>query len=429
MSELNINQALTLKRIGLKQEQSLRILHQDFIDLSCYLQETETENPFLDVERKKDIAHFEFVKYRSPRSSSYDMSSETVHRETLHEHLRRQLGITRLNKKTARIAERLIATIDSSGYFLTPICEVAEDLDEGEAVVISVLENVVQHFEPTGVGARDISECMLLQLSTQERTDKLLTDIIRHDLVLVAQNKLGAIAKRRGAAMDTVKRCCDRLRRLNPKPGGSFGSDTVEHVFPDIVIELRDGQLAARLSEEEMFSVSYNQAYARRMIEDGDAQAREFAEKKARQAAWLCDCIRRRRETLKRIADHLIAYQSLFFEQGHGQLFPMTMKQMAEAIGVHESTICRAAAGKYVQCRWGVFALKSFFSSNVGGVSAEFLKSRIRKIVAEEPKSKPLSDQRICDLLRAEQLRLARRTVAKYREQCRIPSASCRKQV
>jgi len=430
MSELHIHQALTLKRIGPRQEQSLRILHQDFIDFSSYLQEIEMENPFFDVERKKDIADFELVKYHPSRSSGYqDIVPEAASGETLHEHLRQQLGTIRLSKRNKRIAEHLIGMIDSSGYFLTRTEDAAAELGEDEDAVLSVLKKVIQRFEPVGVGARDISECMLLQLSPQERADKLLADIIRYDLVLVAQNKLGAIARKRGAGLDAVKRCCDRLRSLNPKPGGSFGSENIEYVFPDIVVETRDGRLIANLSEEKFYSVSYNRAYAQRMMVEGDEEARAFAAQKARQAAWVCDCIRRRHETLRKIAGHLIAFQPSFFERGRGHLSPMTMKGMAAAIGVHESTVCRATAGKYLQCRWGVFPLKSLFSPNVGGLSADALKSRIQELIAGEPAAKPLSDQRICDLLRAEKKIVARRTVAKYREQCHIPAASRRKKV
>jgi RNA polymerase sigma-54 factor len=429
MTGLHVEQTLAVKKIGQKQEQSLRILHQDFLDLTSYLQEIEAENPFFDTERKKDVTDFKFVQYHSSRTSGFDISSAPALAETLHEHLMQQLGMMRLDPKTLRIAERLVTLIDSSGYLLIRTSEVADEFGGDEPAVVSVLQNVVQRLEPAGVGARDISECLLLQLSARQRADELLTEIIRYDLVLVAQNKLSAIAKKRGAGLDAVKRCCEALRRLTPKPGGSFGVGTIQYVFPDIVVEVREGCLGAWLTEEEIFSVSYNQAYAQRMMEAGDANARAFAESKARQAAWLCQCIRRRRETLKKIADHLVAAQPLFFEQGRGRLLPMTMKRMAEAIGVHESTVCRAASGKYVQCRWGVFPLKSFFSSSVGGMSAEALKTRIKEIIATEPKAKPLSDQRICDMLRAERKHLARRTVAKYREECRIPAASRRKQV
>jgi len=436
MSELIIDQSLSQKRIGLKQEQSLKILQKGFVELTAQINEAEAENPFLDVVRNGDATEHALVRYQkgtaqsgySSRGSG-DMATLSGDTEvSLQQHLKEQLSLTRLSVNKARIAERIIDGMDGSGYYLERLSDAARELGEDVSLVKTVLTGVVQRFEPAGVGARDISECLLLQLSDKEKTDELLVGIIGHELMLVAQNKLGVIAKKYSADKDAVKRRCVRLRQLNPKPGGTFAVDVVKYVFPDVIVEMRDGQRVARLTEEEMLSVSVNGAYVSRMLRRGDDAAKEYVSKKARQAEWICQCIRRRRDTLQRIANHIIVHQSAFFDSGQGHICPMTMKRMAEDIGVHESTVSRGVSGKYLQCRWGVFALKYFFSADVNGISAEAVKQRIKSIVAAESKTRPLSDRRIAEILQAESGEIARRTVSKYRSECHIPPASQRRQ-
>ena len=432
MSKLLIDQSLSQKGIGAKQEVSLMLLQKGFVDLAEYIQSIETDNPFLEVERKKDISDFKLVKYnRNVQSSVRGTDFETINAQkgiSLHEHLNEQLALVKLDRKILRIAARLILHIDDSGYFLESIDDVAKELDIEPGVVLKILKKVIQRLEPAGVGARNISECMLLQLSPQEKKNELLTSIIKYDLILLAQNKLGTIAKKYAVKLSEVIHCCDRLRKLNPKPGITFSNDIIEYVFPDIIVERNDEQLCLRLAEDEMMYVSVNNEYAKIMMGNGDTAEKEYVRNKIRQAKWLCDSVRRRRETLQNIAERILKTQEAFFYEGCGNLCPMTMSEMAASVGVHESTVSRAVADKYLQCDWGMFELKYFFSPNINGTSAEALKSKIEVIILKEQKDKPISDQRISEMLREDGIIAARRTVAKYRAQCGIPSASQRKQ-
>lgn len=311
-----------------------------------------------------------------------------------------------------------------------------EDLVVTEDEVRDALERLRENVHP-GLGAMSLQECLVLQLPGQGLWNPLMRGLIEHHLDDVQANRLPQIAKQMGIDIEEVKAAIELLQRLDPSPGAGFGDVTAEIIHPEVMVELVDGEVVCRLDKERTPNLRLSPLYQtqtfKKMLKEGTKDEREWAKKRLESASWLIDAIAQRESTLARIARSVFQHQRGFLERGAEALKPLRMQEIADEVGVHISTVSRAVAGKYAQTPRGIFPLKYFFVGGTTKTSGEetsqvSIKERIKKLVDAEDKKKPLSDEGIAKALEEDDgIKIARRTVTKYRKALGIPSSTQRK--
>lgn len=432
--------------------QAIQLLQYTSLELNSYLKTEMEENPLLEYEgpledtqsmeslgENKDIDWKEFlqsyddISYKQEvdrNRKEYSFENFVTYSPSLKEYLMEQLNMVSLGSGEYRIAVYLIQNINSNGYLDSPVEDMAVQLGSSIEEVEVVL-GVIQSFEPYGVGARTLEECLLIQL--RDEKDFHLKEVIRHHLEDIANNKIGKIAKDLGISVEITQSLVDRIKCLEPKPGRTFrseGEDT-RYITPDATIEEIDGEFVIIINDITGPRLNINEYYKSLLKDGGDSETNEFLQNKLNSAMWLIRSIEQRRQTVYKVVESILKHQKNFFTQGENRLVPMTLKDVAEDIEMHESTISRATNGKYVQTPRGVFELKYFFTTGLSGtageVSATSVKSIIKGIVDKEDSKKPLSDQKISEILKERGMDVSRRTVAKYRDELHIPSSSRRR--
>jgi len=375
------------------------------------------------------------------RSSSYSEEDEEKRRfffdsipqrESLQEHLLTQLNLSGLSEEDRKIGELLIGSIDDDGYLATQIEELAASTGYDPRRLEDLLA-VVQDFHPVGVGARDFRECLLLQLERLGKGDTLATEIVRHHLEALGARKYQEIAKALKVNVEDVQQAAKLIATLDPKPGRMYSSDAPTYVLPEVIVQKVDGKYVVFLNDDQLPHIRIS-AHYRKLLEDPATtpEVREYIQEKIRSGAFLIKSIHQRQRTIHRIASEIVAAQSEFLEHGVTHLKPLTMAEVAKAVGVHETTVSRAVSGKYMQTPVGMFEMKFFFTPGIKTadgkeVSNKTVKEMIANLVAREDPAKPLSDQEIVEKLHAQGIQIARRTVAKYRLLLRIPPSHMRK--
>jgi RNA polymerase sigma-54 factor len=356
---------------------------------------------------------------------------------SLHDYLSEQLSFPDIPKQVRGLAEYLISNLDENGYLTGLDIDDLVRMSAGSVTYQDAEQalKLVQKLDPPGIGARDLRECLLLQLTPETPCLDVLRVLISDHLDDIQQNRLPTIEKRTGLSLAAIKEGLDQLRRLNPKPGARFNPETAQYVVPDLIVEPDDhGDYQVRLVDEHTPQLTISRRY-QKMLKDrnGDPDARAFIQKKIQSARWLIESIEQRRSTLLKVAKAIIAHQRDFLDKGPEAIQPLKMQQIADQVGVHVTTVSRAVDDKWVQTPRGIFALKRFFGG--GTVSADgeevawdTIKQKLTEIIAKEDKSKPLSDEEIVDELGRQGLTVARRTVTKYRKALRIPSSRQRKE-
>lgn len=363
-----------------------------------------------------------------------------VTRTSLAESLLEQVHFLNLPKAHMEIAEFLIGSIDERGLLVTSledICEViGRPLEEVEAVLL-----VVQALEPVGVGARDLRECLLIQLEVRGDKDTMAWVLIHDHFDHLVNRRFPELARLLKTTVEEVQAAADEIATLNPRPGTSVSSDDPKYVTPDMIVERVDEEYVVMLNDRNVprlrISSAYESVIKEKKRPDATAaqkETREYIQGKLASAKWLIQTIEQRRKTMIKVMNCIIREQREFFDKGIAFLRPLTLAQVARQIDMHESTVSRVCSAKYVQTPRGVFELKFFFSSGLEtedgeDVSARAAKDTIKTLIEEEDKKDPLSDQRIAELLHEKGLKIARRTVAKYREQLSILPARFRRRV
>ncbi len=363
-----------------------------------------------------------------------------VTRTTLAESLLEQLHFLELSENDIRLAEFLVGSLDDRGWLATPLEEVAEATGESVERCEKVLQ-VIQALEPVGVGARDLRECLLIQLEARNERDTLPWRLIHDQFDNLVNRRFPEIARQLKVSAEEVQQAADAIATLNPKPGLQVSSEDPKYVVPDLVVERVNDDYLVMLNDRHLPRLRISAAYEGVMRDKkksectaGEAKTREYIQGKLNSARWLIQTIEQRRRTMIKVMNCIIREQREFFDKGIAFLRPLTLQQVARQIDMHESTVSRVCSGKYVQTPRGVFELKFFFSSGLEtedgeDVSARTARDIIRTLIDEEDKKEPLSDQRIAELLHEKGLRIARRTVAKYREQLSILPARFRRRV
>ncbi|PVY44230.1 RNA polymerase factor sigma-54 [Pontibacter virosus] len=409
---------------------------KDEVDINDYLNDDEISGYKMQGDRGGD---------EEDREMPIAMSS------SLNDNLMDQLGFLALDDKQYTIGMQLIGSIDSDGYIRRELSSIANDLAFSQNVMTTEEEieqvlHMIQTFDPAGIGARDLPECLLLQLERREQdeTTRLAERIIKESFDEFTKKHYQKIQSKFNVSEDELKKAIDVIIKLNPKPGGSgAGMARVQYIIPDFILTNENGQLQLSLNSRNAPDLRISRSYADMFdaydkSDKKDKKLKEtvtFVKQKLDAAKWFIDAIRQRQNTLLRTMESIIKYQHEFFLEGdESKLRPMILKDIAEDIGMDISTVSRVANSKAVQTEFGIYPLKYFFSEGIATDSGEDASSRevkhiLKEIIDKESKRKPLSDEKIEKMLNEKGYNIARRTVAKYREQLNIPVARLRKEL
>ena len=360
--------------------------------------------------------------------------------DTLFDHLMWQLNLAPLSERDRAAAHMVIGNIDDDGMLCASAAELADAMDpeiKFEADEMEAVIKLVQTFDPPGVAARDLRECLLLQLDqlppdTPMRTEAI--DLVRDHFALLANRDFVGLSRRVRLAESELVEVMTLIRSLNPRPGGSIGSGGIEYVEPDVLVTKRNGRWTVELNRDTAPRVRINDGYAG-MIRRGDSgTANQYLKDNLQDAKWFLKNLEYRNETLLKVAGSIVERQVGFLEHGEEAMQPLVLADIATAVDRHESTVSRVTTRKYMETPRGIFELKYFFSSHVGTVnggevSSTAIRALIRKLTAQENPKKPLSDSKIAAVLMERDIRVARRTVAKYRESMAIPPSNERRRL
>lgn len=362
---------------------------------------------------------------------------------TLEEHLLAQLHLSKEEPRPKELAEVIMGSLDENGYLKVPLMDLFYKTEDGirqELVPGGCTEEeaeltleLVQSFDPAGVGARSVQECLLLQLQRTAGVTEFEEHLIEKHLDDLGHNRLPKIAKEMGVTVERIKEALARITHLNPKPGRGFGGGRPQYVVPDVCVDEIDGQYVIRINEHFLPSLRISSDSLRLLKKEAqDPEVRDYVIGKLGSAVWLLESVIQRRHTLYRITQQIVDIQKEFFEHGPSRLKPLMMQEVAERIGMHVSTVSRALAGKYIQTPQGLFPMRYFFAGGFKSGEGEEESNRaimlkIAEMAKNENKASPLSDQEIVEILAKDGVDIARRTVAKYREKLNIPSSRQRK--
>ncbi len=381
-----------------------------------------------------DEDNYEFKLPREDNSEVFERPE--VAQTTLPEHLLNQLHMTSLNEKEMIIGEYIIWSINEDGYLTYTVENIAENLDVDKETVEKVLKTI-QRFDPSGIGARTLQECLLIQMQEKQPDNKIAIEILKENFDDFTNKRYEKIAKKMNISLDDIRLAIEEITKLNPKPGEGYVLFHQNVIVPDLVVERdNEGGFRVIMNDWNIPHLRINNSYKKLLLDkkNSSKETRDYIRQSLESARWLINSIHQRRATILRVMETIIEKQRDFFEFGKEHLKPMILKDIAEEIGMDISTISRVTNGKYVQTEYGVFELKYFFSerikSDVGeDVSNKIIKNLIKEIIEKEDPNKPLNDQRIAVMLKAKGFNVARRTVAKYREQMMIPVSRLRRKI
>jgi RNA polymerase sigma-54 factor len=451
-------------------QQAIKLLQLNHLELADLVQQEMVENPVLEeqieqrkddiVEAKKEVTEvadpnaegqkeqtdIDWEKYLDAYSSSPRTGSEirrdsddlptydqTLTRgDTLSEHLMWQLHMEECNPREQAAAADIIHNLDAMGFLRISLDEIADsvgfsmdDLEDGLAIV--------QGLDPLGVGARTLAESLLIQAKVRHPEDRVLISILTDHMPKVEKQDFKGIARSLSISMQRVIDAVRRMGTLEPRPGREFAQEDARYITPDIYIIKSGDEYIIQLNEEGVPKLRVSEYY-RRVLSGAQKGDKEYIQEKLRSAQWLIRSIYQRQRTIYKVTESILRQQNAFFTEGISKLKPMILRDVAEDIGMHESTVSRVTTNKYVHTPHGIFSLKFFFNSGIQrgegeDVASEMVKQRIKKIVDDENPRKPLSDAKIVKLLADENIKIARRTVAKYRDMLNIASSSQRKRL
>ena len=366
---------------------------------------------------------FEEFEAPAPERSRFGLENLGSAGTSLAEHLLSQLRIS-APEALRTAGEAIIWSLDDHGYLRATVTEIAVLGDVSVATAEQALV-LVQSFDPTGVAARDLRECLLLQLRTDPKADPVAVEIVDHHFDELARNRQDHLGRLLDLPMSRIRAALDAIRRLDPRPGRAFGTLTARVVRPDAAVEKIAGEYVVTLSDDGLPVLAVTRAYRHiwRRLSPGE---RRFVSERRQAARWIIEAIEQRRRTLQSVIETVVRLQRRFFDHGVAYIRPLVLRQVAEEIAVHESTVSRATSGKYLDTPHGVFPLKYFFQPGIhseqdGPVATVAVKDALRAIIGTEDTAHPLSDLALASALRARGLPIARRTVAKYRDELGIP--------
>lgn len=445
MPTLELQQALKmeLERNPLLEEVDEVEEVQEIEEVKQEVGQTEAETPDPAPKEKEDqeidwgeLWPDQFENVSAPRVNDgdaefYERVPITV--KSLGDHLLEQLRLGNLDERGLEIGDYLIGSLDENGYLQTSIEEVAETFGIAPEKIEEVLA-VVQTFEPAGVGARNLQECLWIQIVQKRMESTLAGRIIQEQFDNLLAKRFSEIARNLKCTIEDVQAASDLIGTLDPRPAQEIAAEETRYVVPDLIVDRVGEDFVVVLNDKNVPRLRISHAYQQMLRNKSATQddTRKYITEKLNSAKWLIQTIEQRRKTMIKVMRRIVEEQRDFFEKGVEGLKPLTLQQIANQIGMHESTVSRVTTSKYVQTPRGVFELKYFFSSGLqteegDDVSAKVAKEKISHLIQGEDKMEPLSDQRIAELLHEQGLKIARRTVAKYREALRILPARARR--
>lgn len=422
-------------------QQAITILQYTAHELTAFLEAKEMENPLIQLEspivRSVD-PRYDRIRKRKVTNPENDqrkwLEQMAEPTEGLADHLFSQLVMKALSDFQEKLVEQFIYNLDPNGYLTITIEEAAAvcgtTIEEAEEIL-----QLVQSLEPAGVAARSLQECLVLQVERRGDAPPLAVELLTEYFNEFAEKKWKFLSESLNVSLKEIQQAADFITTLDPRPGTHFDYERPQYVIPDLILEIVDGKLELQLFERHLPAIRYQSDYYNEMASVADDKVKQYLNDKRQDFRWIMRSIEQRKQTLMKVGMAIIEEQQDFFLKGPRFLKPLTLKDVAEKIEVHESTVSRAIRGKYIQTPSGMHELKKFFSqalqSNAASdgeqASAGQAKALIKGLIDKEDKSKPLSDQAIANMLKEKGLTLSRRTVAKYREQLRIPSSTKRK--
>lgn len=448
--------------------QSLEILQMPLLDLQQMIKQELSENPTLEATQEqpdaqieieqgtKDVERDEFdneieklaalseewgdnfyenrqVASGSDAEEKYQYMMDSLSESsTLHDQLLDQLSLSNLNEYERKIAGIVVGNIDDDGYLQLDVDDLLA-LPNFPAEMLDKILATIHEFDPPGVGARDLRECLMLQLKRAGREDTQEYQMVSDHLDLLGRHKYDEIARAMGLTVDRVKELAGKVAKLDPKPGRNFSDDRIEYVTPEIIVEKKDGEYVITQNRKPYPHLFISRKYLQ-MLKDPSTsrEVKSYIREKITKSKQFIQSIDQRMSTIYRIAVEIVRIQRDFFDHGVSKLRPLNMKTVAELLEVHETTISRATAGKYMQTPRGLLSMKYFFKPGIvtasgESISNESVKAALAEIIQGEDKKKPYSDAKLVQLLEEDGMKIARRTVAKYRDQLRILPSHLRK--
>jgi RNA polymerase sigma-54 factor len=483
-----LNQSTQLRqelKINPRLYQAMDLLYMPLLDLQQHLKQELLNNPFLEMVEPEEEEEEEGGETEEAASQEEEKTSNdeidwegilldgfdaggrreeheekeyyepvTVDTRDLSDHLRDQIALLDLDPRQMLLAEEFIGNINEDGYLACPVEDIRQSINDvvlkaaeatdrdpdevpiyTEEEVLRMLE-VVQGLDPAGVGARDLRECLMLQLKDAGLEQSVPYRLVRDCFDELINHRWSEISKRFGISPADVQKAADEIAKLDPKPGLVHSDASDNYIIPDLVVEKIDGKYHVFLNDANLPRLKLSRAYQEiaRDKKKFEGENKEFISNKLNSANWMIQAIEQRRQTMLKVMNYIVERQRDFFEKGVQYLKPLTLREVAEVISMHESTVSRVTNEKFVQTPRGVLPLKFFFSSGLsttGGedVSARGIKDQIQKLVENEDPKHPLTDQAIVNILKESGVQIARRTVAKYRDQLGVLSARMRKRV
>ncbi len=410
----------TRRASSLSSEEQSLIRNADWEDYLGEFSSSSKHSAYQERESPEEMQSFE-ARYSS--------------RPSLQGHLFWQLQLQKFSPEEMHVGEEIIGNLDSRGYLQATAGEIAASSGVDQEKVESVLKRI-QQFDPVGVASRDIRECLMVQLEALNEDDPVLTSLVRDHLEDIEKNRIGPLLKKFRVSKELMLEYIQMIRSLDPFPGSSFGSEDVVYISPDIYVYEYENDFVIMLNEDGLPALQLNSFYIgtdRSQKNKACKQENDYIQEKTRSAVWLMKSLHQRQRTLYKVMQSILKFQKEFFEQGVSRLKPLILKEVAEDINMHESTVSRITTNKYVSTPHGIFELKFFFNSALsmdggGHMGSESVKAAIKQMISREDPQKPLSDEAISSLLKERlDVNIARRTVAKYRIALNIPSSSQRK--
>ena len=448
---LELKQTLRLSPVLTQQlQQAIKLLQLSRLELIEAIELEVQENPILDLEEKEpkeeqpveeqtgdkdDVAEW-LERYSptegySPQEERERPDYENMVKKTLNlrDHLRWQAGLAELSHDERIIAEWIIENIDDNGYLAYPLSEISSTSGYTEEALEAVLKKI-QKLDPPGVGARDLRECILIQYEVKGEKDPIFEDIIRSFFDLFHKTNLKELVKRTGYPVEKIKEVFEKVKEYDPKPGRNFADEFTAYVVPDVFVVKTEDGLEIFLNDDEIPDLKMNRYYIDLYLNKGtNSSTKNYIKKKITQAEWFIKSIQQRQKTLFLVSQSIVTFQGEFFEKGLRFLRPLILKDVAQDIGVHESTVSRITSSKYMSTPHGIFELKFFFPTGINKeegrpLSTNVVMDLICEMIKEENKKKPLTDDEIVSLLKERHsIKIARRTVAKYRDSLNISSS------
>jgi RNA polymerase sigma-54 factor len=410
--------------------QAIELLQYSALELRSFLYEQSLENPFLEI---KESHRPETYKRLHRQEKQNGIENISVSSETLASYLSMQLSMIELSPQERRIMNYLVASLDEDGYLRIDESEIASHLAVTNDAVKQAID-LLQSLEPAGVGARSLQECLFLQLLRLPNRNNLAEQIVSDYFSMFAEKAWKTLAKRLNVDVKEIQQVSDLICKLHPRPGSNYAKTDPCFVAPDLIVERYGEGFRVLLNDEAFPQLLWNSGYERKIRRQQDKQIEQFIKEKHQQFEWLIKSLEQRKQTLVNVMNKIVERQTECFEKGFSALKPLTMREIAEALNIHESTVSRTVRNKYVQTPHGTVELRYFFSCAVSlantseDASAAQAKAFIKQLIESENKSAPLSDQKLAELLHEKyEIVISRRTVAKYREQLNIPSSAKRK--